>query len=116
MKKVRSIESLETSTLLKTIRPVKNMVYLTDRLPKPNYCPVRYRSFFELGHKFEKPTSMGKSSMHEMPKHNSLYKSSQMSPRELSGSGSLTKKKAGSSFDNPEWLPRIRGQGGICRL
>ena len=44
----KSVESLESSVLLKTIRPAKNMVYLTDKLPKPNYQPIRYRSYFQL--------------------------------------------------------------------
>ena len=29
--------------LLKTIRIPKNMHYLTEKLPKPNYIPVKYR-------------------------------------------------------------------------
>lgn len=32
-----------TPELLKTIRIPKNMHYLTEKLPKPNYIPVKYR-------------------------------------------------------------------------
>jgi hypothetical protein len=44
MKKSKEIINLESSALLKTIKPVKNMNYLTERLPKPNYSPVRFKS------------------------------------------------------------------------
>jgi hypothetical protein len=32
------------SILLSTIKPVKNMNYLTDRLPKPNYTPIKFKA------------------------------------------------------------------------
>lgn len=32
------------SNLLATIKPVKNMNYLTDRLPKPNYTPIKFKA------------------------------------------------------------------------
>lgn len=34
----------EKSILLKTIKLTKNINYLTERLPKPNYSPLRLKS------------------------------------------------------------------------
>lgn len=44
MKKHIDIEVEEESVLLKTIKLTKNINYLTERLPKPNYNPLRYKS------------------------------------------------------------------------
>lgn len=43
-KKVREIELEEKSILLKTIKLTKNINYLTEKLPKPNYSPLRIKS------------------------------------------------------------------------
>ena len=44
MKKHIDVEVEEESVLLKTIKLTKNINYLTERLPKPNYNPLRYKS------------------------------------------------------------------------
>ena len=44
MKKHKDIEVEEESVLLKTIKLTKNINYLTEKLPKPNYSPLRYKS------------------------------------------------------------------------
>jgi hypothetical protein len=43
-KKLRDYEIEEESILLKTIKLTKNINYLTEKLPKPNYSPLRYKS------------------------------------------------------------------------
>lgn len=43
-RKVREIELEEKSILLKTIKLTKNINYLTEKLPKPNYSPLRIKS------------------------------------------------------------------------
>lgn len=44
LKKHKDIELEEESVLLKTIKLTKNINYLTEKLPKPNYSPLRYKS------------------------------------------------------------------------
>lgn len=44
LKKVKDYEIEEESILLKTIKLTKNINYLTEKLPKPNYSPLRYKS------------------------------------------------------------------------
>ena len=44
LKKHKDIEVEEESVLLKTIKLTKNINYLTEKLPKPNYSPLRYKS------------------------------------------------------------------------
>lgn len=44
MKKNKDFEVDEKSILLKTIKLTKNINYLTERLPKPNYSPLRLKS------------------------------------------------------------------------
>ena len=66
LRRGKLVENLEASTLLKTIRPAKNLIYLTDRLPKPNYQPVRYRSYFQLKD-HEAPHQKYGNSMQELP-------------------------------------------------
>ena len=43
-KKNKQVEVDEKSVLLKTIKLTKNINYLTERLPKPNYSPLRLKS------------------------------------------------------------------------
>lgn len=88
-RKSKVVESLENSTLLKTIRPVRNMNYLTEKLPKPNYVPVRYRSFKEYGAHGHEIKILG-GSMQDLPKAKSLLMKSklQMSSQDLSLSSS----------------------------
>ena len=43
-KKSKDIEVEEKSILLKTIKLTKNINYLTEKLPKPNYSPLRLKS------------------------------------------------------------------------
>ena len=43
-KKNREVQFEEKSILLKTIKLTKNINYLTEKLPKPNYSPLRVRS------------------------------------------------------------------------
>lgn len=38
------MEVEEESILLRTIKLTKNINYLTEKLPKPNYSPLRYKS------------------------------------------------------------------------
>jgi hypothetical protein len=45
--KQKNIEIEEESILLKTIKLTKNINYLTEKLPKPNYTPLRYKSMLE---------------------------------------------------------------------
>ncbi len=44
LKKNKEFEVDEKSILLKTIKLTKNINYLTERLPKPNYSPLRLKS------------------------------------------------------------------------
>ena len=44
IKKHKEVEVEEESVLLKTIKLTKNINYLTEKLPKPNYSPLRYKS------------------------------------------------------------------------
>jgi hypothetical protein len=44
VKKNKDMEVDEKSILLKTIKLTKNINYLTERLPKPNYSPLRLKS------------------------------------------------------------------------
>lgn len=44
LKKNRELEIEEKSILLKTIKISKNINYLTEKLPKPNYSPLRFKS------------------------------------------------------------------------
>lgn len=44
LKKLKDYEIEEESILLKTIKLTKNINYLTEKLPKPNYSPLRYKS------------------------------------------------------------------------
>jgi hypothetical protein len=68
MKKGKDIESLESSSLLKTIRLVKNMNYLTEKLPKPNYTPVRYRTFKNVQRDFQNSSKLMGGSLQLIPK------------------------------------------------
>ena len=115
MKVGKSVESLESSVLLKTIRPAKNMVCLTDKLPQPNYQPIRYRSYFQLKD-HSPPRNIYGNSMQELPQFGkSLNKSHQLNTSQIkSGRTSLEPKRRGrdSQFANPEWLPKIKGQMG----
>ena len=43
-KKLRDFEIEEKSILLKTIKFGKNINYLTEKLPKANYSPLRVKS------------------------------------------------------------------------
>jgi hypothetical protein len=108
MKKTKIVESLESSSLLKTIRPVKNMNYLTEKLPKPNYLPVRYRSFKEYGARNGHEVKILGGSMQDLPKAISLFLRSkpQMSSQDLSMSSS-PKKLQSQRISNPEWLPSL---------
>lgn len=49
LKKLKDYEIEDESILLKTIKLTKNINYLTEKLPKPNYSPLRYKSL--LGNK-----------------------------------------------------------------
>ena len=44
MKNIGETEVEEESILLKTIKLEKNINYLTENLPKPNYLPLRYKA------------------------------------------------------------------------
>ena len=58
--------------LLKTIRIPKNIHYLTDRLPKPNYMPLKTRKIDKL--KFIQ-TIGEQLSNNDKPDNNEMYKS-----------------------------------------
>lgn len=76
---------METSFLLKTIRPTKNMNYLTERLPKPNYCPVRFRSVRQMGGRgYQNHDRLLGASLQELPKMSSSLNKSQMSSNDMS--------------------------------
>jgi NIMA (never in mitosis gene a)-related kinase 1/4/5 len=60
MRKSKDIQVEERSILLKTIKISKNINYLTERLPKANYSPLKYKSL-----------SKNHSSM-DMPRNRSL--------------------------------------------
>ncbi len=61
---------------MKTIRLVKNMNYLTEKLPKPNYSPVRYRSLKSVNNTFDNLTKFMGGSLQVLSKLNkSLEKS-----------------------------------------
>ena len=74
-------------------------------MPKPNYLPIRYRSYFQLKD-HDPPHKIYGSSMKELPQFNqSLNKS--LNPS--SGRTSMSPKRQGrrSQFGNLEWLPLI---------
>ena len=52
-RKARDFEFDEKSILLKTIKISKNINYLTEKLPKPNYSPPRIRSISKNRSSFE---------------------------------------------------------------
>ena len=47
MKSKFETEVEEESILLKTIKLSKNINYLTEKLPKPNYSPIKYKSMLK---------------------------------------------------------------------
>lgn len=68
MKKTKQIINLESSSLLKTIRLVKNMNYLTEKLPKPNYSPVRFKSMRQVTGSVIFDRKMKKATSETLPK------------------------------------------------
>lgn len=90
------------------------MNYLTERLPKPNYVPIRYRSYFQRKD-HDPPHKIYGSSMQELPQFSKSLNKSRLNLQQNSSVTMLSPRKSispqrnekSSHFANPEWLPRI---------
>lgn len=102
---------------MKTIRMVRNMNYLTERLPKPNYSPVRYRSMREISDGYHNDKRMNRHVSDVIPK---LSKSLNMyelnnferSSLNLNSSSNYDKKKYNKEELGVPVLPAIKNKGG----
>ena len=106
MKKVKDMEVEDISILLKTIKLTKNINYLTEKLPKPNYSPLRYKSL--LSNRSSMDHKKGRlSDLHEM----SLPPIKGVNPRQIIKSDrSLVGVKRKRVSNNEESLPKLAGK------
>lgn len=77
MKKHKEIDVEEESVLLKTIKLTKNINYLTEKLPKPNYSPLKYKSMLNNRSALEKRNKIDLKMKFSLPpiKNSALVKS-----------------------------------------
>lgn len=86
------------------------MNYLTEKLPRPNYLPVRYRSQYQFSRSPEDHNRLMGGSMHDLPKLNNSYHKSKLLSYNISMSPST--KNRSKQLVNPEWLPQITDKRG----
>ena len=66
MKKAKELEVEEESILLRTIKLTKNINYLTEKLPKPNYSPLRYKSLLGNRSSLDNRANINKKKLYDL--------------------------------------------------
>ena len=107
MKKVKDVEVEEESILLRTIKLTKNINYLTEKLPKPNYSPLRYKSLLAHRSGMNHHSSLEKKDPYDLKLSLPPIKGG-VNPRNLAKSDrNLVNKSRRKITNNEESLPKL---------